>query len=170
MTDYDPRLWGKSGWTFIEYIALGYPDKPTEEDKKNYTDLFKSLQYTLPCKECRENYKLHLLQSPIEDYLKNSYSLYDWTILMQNKVNRILKKTFKNPEKERTNKFKRNISLKTGKTCCGRKTIEDLTNDISEEERKKNIENLHKKIRAKKSLLEKSIKMRKEKNRRSKNN
>lgn len=120
MTDYDPRLWGDSGWTFLEYIALGYPDKPTNEDNEHYKQLYKSLEFTIPCKECRKNYKLHIIETPIENYLKNSSSLYEWVIIMRNKVNRLLGMSSKNYEKSRTTKMKRNISLNNNTSCCGK--------------------------------------------------
>jgi hypothetical protein len=25
-----PKVWGKEGWHFIHYVALNYPDKPTQ--------------------------------------------------------------------------------------------------------------------------------------------
>ena len=28
-----PDVWGPHGWKFIHYVTLGYPDKPTKEDK-----------------------------------------------------------------------------------------------------------------------------------------
>ena len=33
-----PKHWGREGWKFIHWVALTYPSKPTEKDKKNYLD------------------------------------------------------------------------------------------------------------------------------------
>jgi hypothetical protein len=44
-----PEIWGPHGWKFMHYVALAYPAKPTEEDKKNYKIFFESIQNILPC-------------------------------------------------------------------------------------------------------------------------
>lgn len=158
MTDYHPKLWGSSSWIFLEYTALGYPDNPTEEDKERYSMLYKSLEYTLPCKECRQNFKIHIQETPIENYLKNSNTLFDWVIIMRNKVSLITHRPLKDAEKERTRMYKHNIQLKTNKPCCGAGKGRQI---ISAEQRQKNINDLRMKIRASKSNL-KRVKERRE--------
>jgi len=44
-----PKHWGKEAWKFIHWVALTYPNKPNEKDKKNYLKFFESLQDVLPC-------------------------------------------------------------------------------------------------------------------------
>lgn len=147
MVDYNPSLWGNSAWTFFEYAALGYPDYPTQEDKDHYKQLFYSLEFTIPCKECRMNYGNHILETPIDNYLSNSYSLYEWVIIMENKVNRILNKPIKDHEKMRSFQFKRNLENK-GKKCCSGVSKGNL------EKRGRELKDLRTKIRAKKNLLQ----------------
>ena len=159
--DYNPKLWGAASWSFLEYTALGYPDQPTEEDKKHYKELFTNLEFTLPCKECRMNYGLHIIETPIDVYLKNSYSLYEWVIMMKNKVNRILEKPHVDHEKRRMASIKRNL-VSSNKPCCGNKTGNPLT--IKQKERK--LQTLQKNIRAKKNELLKVKALRKFKKRR----
>lgn len=142
MVDYNPSLWGNSAWTFFEYTALGYPDHPTEQDKTHYKQLFSSLEFTIPCKECRMNYSIHILETPIDNYLSNSYSLYEWVVIMQNKVNRLLNKPIKDHEKNRSSQFKKNLEG-THKKCCG-----GVSN-----KRIKELKDLRTKIRSKKNLL-----------------
>jgi len=43
-----PKHWGREGWKFIHWVALTYPNKPTDKDKKNYLQFFESLQDVLP--------------------------------------------------------------------------------------------------------------------------
>ena len=86
---YNPKLWGNCGWKFLHYIALGYSNKPTQEDKEHYKIFMLNLGYVLPCIECRENFKNHIKNFPIEDYLNNSNKLFEWVIKIQNEVNRI---------------------------------------------------------------------------------
>ena len=149
--DYHPRLWGSSAWTFMEYIALGYPDIPTEEDKKHYKELYYNLEYTIPCKECRINYSLHIEETPIDFYLKNSYSLYEWVIIIKNKVNRILNKPRDNHEQKRQQNFKRNIMMTSNTPCCGNK--QGKTETVKDH--KIRLEGLQKDVRAKKNELRK---------------
>ena len=52
----DPIFWGKSGWIFLNSIALTY--KP--ENKENYKLFIEQLPYILPCKTCGENLKKNL--------------------------------------------------------------------------------------------------------------
>lgn len=97
--NYNPKLWGKCGWEFIHYIALGYSNKPTDEDKSHYKNFMLELGFVLPCKECRQNFINHYNKYPITDYLNNSTKLFEWVIKIQNEVNNQL-----HHEKGRKNK------------------------------------------------------------------
>ena len=151
MNDYNPKLWGRHGWIYLEYTALGFPINPTDEDKLHYKNFYENIAFTLPCSECRKNFKLHIEETPIDQYLKNSNTLYHWVITMKNKVNRLQNKQFIDADKERERKFKQNHKLNARKPCCGQKK-----GGMSEEERQKNIRDLQTKIRARKSLFKKS--------------
>tara|TARA_Y100000590_G_scaffold456915_1_gene608427 strand:- start:232 stop:636 length:405 start_codon:yes stop_codon:yes gene_type:complete len=94
----DPNSWGPSGWNFIHYTALGYPDNPTEEDKKNYKIFYQSLQHTLPCVKCSLNYKENLKELPIDKFLGSKEDLFKWTVDIHNMVNNELGKTNLNYE------------------------------------------------------------------------
>ena len=39
MHNYNPKLWGPSAWTFLMYIAMAYPDNPSNGEKE-YMKLF----------------------------------------------------------------------------------------------------------------------------------
>lgn len=148
--DYHPIIWGNSAWKFLHTVADGYPDFPTEDDKKYYTNFFKSLEYTLPCNDCRKNYGIHLKETPIENYLKTSYTLSEWVSIMHNKVNLMLGKKMQIHEKTRRNRVVHNNKINNGKACCGQQK-----GLMTEEQRIKNIEDLEKSIRAKKTFFEK---------------
>ena len=160
--DYNPKLWGGQAWVFLEYIALGYPDKPTDKEKEEYSKLFKSFEFTLPCKECRLNYSLHIEETPLENYLKNSYSLFEWVVIMQNKINLMQNKPMKDHEKLRTFKFKHNANLENGSPCCNKQARE------TPQQKKRNVESLQKNIRAKKNELRKARELRKLRNKKRK--
>jgi hypothetical protein len=83
------NIWGKHIWKSIHYIALGYPELPTDEDKYNYYTFFISLKNVLPCEICRNHYTDILINKlPLtDDILKNKNNLLKWTIDLHNIVN-----------------------------------------------------------------------------------
>jgi len=90
-----PEVWGKYFWFTLHSIALGYPTKPSDIDKKNYSEFFKSLQNIIPCYACAVNYEQHIKELPItSSVLLNNETLFLWTVAIHNIVNRNLKKPF----------------------------------------------------------------------------
>ena len=84
-----PNDWGPHGWKFIHYVTMGYPDKPTQEDKNKYKNFLVSIGDVLPCIICANHYKEHLIEYPIdENVLKNNKNLMEWGIMVHNAVNR----------------------------------------------------------------------------------
>ena len=88
----NPQLWGHSGWTFFFSVALNFPQNPDFNDIHNYKRFFTDVQYILPCHICCEHYVDHLQQVPIEPYLINTHSLFNWLLKIHNLVNQCLKK------------------------------------------------------------------------------
>ncbi len=84
----EPTKWGPSAWKFIHYVALSYPENPTEEDVNNYFQFFNNLQFVLPCPKCSENYKRHLKDFPVQNSLTNNKELFQWTVDIHNEVNK----------------------------------------------------------------------------------
>lgn len=83
-----PKIWGESGWDFIHFITLGYPENPTEEDKEKYYKFFNCLKYVLPCLKCRYNMEQHLKKHPLtNDVLSSRDNLVKWGIEFHNIVN-----------------------------------------------------------------------------------
>lgn len=81
-------IWGKHFWYTIHFIALSYPENPSELDKNDYRFFYNSLYKVLPCTLCAENYKIHLGVMPLTtDMLKHNKSLFEWTVKMHNLVN-----------------------------------------------------------------------------------
>ena len=39
----NPNIWGPGAWTFLHSVTLNYPDTPSQQDKNEYADFFKSL-------------------------------------------------------------------------------------------------------------------------------
>lgn len=84
----NPATWGPSLWTAMHYIALGYPESPSSKEIAEYKQFFTSLGAVLPCYKCSVNYKRHLIELPIDGYMTNNDSLFKWTVLLHNIVNR----------------------------------------------------------------------------------
>ena len=87
-----PKIWGPHGWKFMHFVSLGYPNNPTDTDKKNYKDFYYSLQHILPCEKCAQNYKYNLEKYPIDNHLANRDTLVKWVIDVHNEVNEELNK------------------------------------------------------------------------------
>ena len=82
-----PSVWGPHGWKFMHFVSLGYPDDPSQEDKRLYKEFYESLQHILPCGACAQNYKLNLQEMPIDNALDSRDTLIKWVIDIHNKVN-----------------------------------------------------------------------------------
>ncbi len=68
----EPKYWGRSGWIFLNSIALTY--KP--EHKQKYKMLIGSLPDILPCRTCGENLrkKMNDIDGALKD--KESFMMY----------------------------------------------------------------------------------------------
>jgi hypothetical protein len=76
----DPEYWGKSGWVFLNSIALTYEPKY----KENYRQFILQLPYILPCKTCGENLKknIHVLDNALE----SKENFLQWLINIRNGI------------------------------------------------------------------------------------
>ena len=88
-----PDAWGPHAWKFLHYVSLGYPDKPTKEDKEKYKSFFLLLQDVLPCAICREHFKDNYSKLPLtDDILSSRDKLIKWVIDLHNIVNEMKNK------------------------------------------------------------------------------
>jgi hypothetical protein len=85
-----PLLWGREAWHFIHLVALTYPDKPTQEDVKEYHQFFESLGSVLPCEFCAHHYREKIKVNPPK--LGSQMELFQWTVDIHNSVNKDNKK------------------------------------------------------------------------------
>jgi len=85
--------WGPAMWHSLHTMSFNYPVNPTKEQKQEYYAFFMSLQWVLPCKYCRDNYKENLKKLPLDTKaLKNRDSLSRWVYHLHNLVNKNLDK------------------------------------------------------------------------------
>lgn len=88
-----PSVWGKSFWNTIYYVVISYSDKPTDDDKIHVKNFLESLQFVLPCENCRYHYGENLKRSPItNEVLASRVNLLVWTVNVNNEVNKRLGK------------------------------------------------------------------------------
>jgi hypothetical protein len=76
----DPIYWGKSGWIFLNSIALTY--KPEQKDK--YKTFIQQLPYILPCRTCGDNLNKNL--NTLDDALESKEKLLKWLIEIRNQI------------------------------------------------------------------------------------
>lgn len=82
-----PPVWGPIFWNTFHIVALGYPLLPKEADKEGAAAFYRSYQTVIPCPICREHYKTHLQELPVEEALGNRSDLIQWTWTIHNRVN-----------------------------------------------------------------------------------
>jgi hypothetical protein len=91
------KIWGPSLWRSLEAICFGYPVEPSEENKKKFHDWLILLGDVLPCKYCRDSYKIFISSGVTklnEDVFKNRDSLTEWLYLLHEEVNKKLGVTY----------------------------------------------------------------------------
>ncbi len=76
----DPEYWGKSGWIFLNSIALTY--EPI--NKEHYRQFILQLPYILPCKTCGENLKKNI--HSLDKALESKKNLIMWFIDVRNGI------------------------------------------------------------------------------------
>jgi hypothetical protein len=85
-----PTVWGPHTWFFLDSMAMGYPDDPTEEEQTSAKNLLLSLKDLLPCWGCRVNYTDYITEyfkiTPIEDIVKKRSTLIAFIIDVHNDV------------------------------------------------------------------------------------
>ncbi len=81
----DSNKWGTNLWFFLHSVSMNYPPNPTEQDKLHMRNFIYSISYILPCSECRENFRTHLITIPIR--LESKKDFVYWVIDIHNQVN-----------------------------------------------------------------------------------
>lgn len=76
----DPDYWGKSGWIFLNSIALTY----NFEFREKYKQFILQLPFILPCKSCGHNLKKNI--DTLDEALESKESFIKWLINIRNEV------------------------------------------------------------------------------------
>lgn len=72
----NPRIWGGPGWEFIDAVVDGYPESPSGVEKIAMTHFLSSLEFVLPCEECRKNYANFVKKTPLD--VRSRRLVKDW--------------------------------------------------------------------------------------------
>ena len=93
--------WGPPAWEFLTFAAYGYPVDPDSFDRDNglpvgttkmrYKTFFTSIGDILPCKFCRDSYRIFIKEIPIKLGSRNELTYWLWQI--HNRVNEKLGKS-----------------------------------------------------------------------------
>jgi len=85
-----PGVWGPKTWFFLDSMAMGYPENPTDDEKLSAKNLILSLKDLLPCFGCRVNYANYLKQytntDPLDKIVERRGSLIEFIIAVHNDV------------------------------------------------------------------------------------
>jgi hypothetical protein len=86
-------IWGPGLWHYMHTMSFNYPNNPSSLEKKYYKDFIIGLQYVLPCKYCRDNFKKNLLDYPLSmKHLLNRETFSKYVYTMHEMVNKRLNK------------------------------------------------------------------------------
>lgn len=81
-----PKFWGPSTWRSLFTSVLSFPKySPSSSERRYFRNYFESLQGVLPCATCRHNTEKFLRRHPVEDALRDRYTLLIWVIRLHNK-------------------------------------------------------------------------------------
>lgn len=89
-------VWGPQAWDTFFIFSRNYPyiinieNKEHMLIKKSTKEFYKSLIYILPCKYCRESYKIFWKKIPIDNHLNRRNDLTYWLYLIKDLVNKKL--------------------------------------------------------------------------------
>lgn len=88
----DPTIWGPNAWTFIHLMVLSEKESFDTSRLVHYEQLFELLKHLLPCESCRQHLSENLNTMESLKSITSKRALFDWTIMLHNKVNRTLNK------------------------------------------------------------------------------
>lgn len=107
--------WGPGGWEFLHSITFNYPLDPIDTDKENYRIFFKSIENILPCKYCRDSYKIYYKYLPIDPFLDSREGVVYWLYKIHELINQKIFKESTNSSFENVIRKYEDIRAKCGK-------------------------------------------------------
>jgi len=83
----EPSTWGPHVWSAIHLICLGAPVQLPDAEQEHYQQFFNYLALVIPCTTCRQHLKENMGHIPIAKYLSGRDKLFEWSVLIHNRVN-----------------------------------------------------------------------------------
>ena len=88
-----PEKFGPYFWKIIHMISFEYPNNPTRKEKTDHINFILSLQFILPCKQCRHNLSKTLKRMKFKETdMKNKNTFSRFCVDLHNEVNKELGK------------------------------------------------------------------------------
>lgn len=82
---------GRSTWTFLHTTAAYLPEKPSETEKQQVSNLLTAISHLYPCRKCADHMREYIAVNPITN-LDSKRSLSQWLCNYHNEVNQMLGK------------------------------------------------------------------------------
>jgi hypothetical protein len=114
-------------------MSFNYPLEPNNEDKESYKRFFINLQDVIPCSVCKKNYKRHLKEHPINNFLNNRKDLVYWVIDMHNMVNGEIGKKILSYDvviKKYENVYGKKIKLESDNNSINNDLLQNVSNNV----------------------------------------
>ncbi len=90
--NFPSDVWGPHAWFFIDSIALGFPENPTEQEKQSLINFLLSLKDLLPCGACRYHFSdymdTYMANNNINDVVKNRFAFLNFIHELHNTIRR----------------------------------------------------------------------------------
>ena len=86
------NAWGPPLWSFLHTMVLNASQKTSKSEQKYYELYFMALGETLPCKYCRESYKIFSQKLPVKQFSRTRLGLFYWVYRLHDLVNKKLGK------------------------------------------------------------------------------
>ena len=83
----EPSTWGPHVWSAIHLICLGAPVLLPDAEQEHYQKFFNYLALVIPCTTCRQHLKENMRHISIAKYLSGRDKLFEWSVLIHNRVN-----------------------------------------------------------------------------------
>ena len=95
MTEY----WGPNLWHLMHTVSYNTNANFSNVERQMLSYFYRNIGNMIPCIFCKTNYKQHLFEYPIDNYLENKSTLSDWVVKIHNIVNKSTnKKIYDNNE------------------------------------------------------------------------
>lgn len=93
----NPAVWGPTFWKMFHTTSMGYPDSPTEEQKRHMKNFIQAIPTLLPCDACKIFSAQYIAdERRIDAAIRSHNSLIEYFITFHNAVNMKLEKSMWN--------------------------------------------------------------------------